>query len=702
MLTFSRQQHLIGQSTIVAVIIANTILWQNPIVGLIFGTTYLWLNSKKLSDILFANVHQGLKNILGLLIIMAYISLAYTLCYHVYKISIWLFFSLLILLPLIIELASKRTRTKHYFLDNINLPDLKLNTLRKSLWLIISIGLDVLLCVYLFKKASTGLIRSPWEILSYKFWILLISSNLSLAWSIISRRANKNIFWISLHFLLLSSIAIILYRLGYGYDSFIHLASLDIIDQTGTIAPRLWLYMGQYGLSLFLQQLWQISLAQTNQILLPLLFSILWPTSLYYGLRYGLGWSFRISYLSVLLSLFIGFGFAIMTTPQGLAFLLTAVVIFLLPELTKNNLKPWLIFIIALMTLSIHPLGGIALTYLAVILFLQNLHFKKRWLKNLIFYPTYLLSALSLPIFLAAYQIFNKIPAKSILNSLDQKEFNLPKIYWRETFNFPFDFLHNIGQNQNLIYAILVITGLILIFKNHKQFLFRKNIIFILLLASNYLLTKLLINFNLQIAYQKDDYPNRLLFLLAIACLPIFLTNFYYLFKPSLKKQLQLLPSLFIVILSASLLSISIYFSYPIYDKAKDSHSANVTSADLKTVQAIEDDASGQDYIVLANQMLGAAAIHEFGFAHYYNDNFYYSMPLGTNNIYQEFLSMIENEPSRETANKAMDKAQVKLLYFVVHKYWHTANKSTAIASNTADRYFSIDNGLTYVFVYNR
>ncbi len=702
MLTFSRQQHLIGQSTIVAVIIANTILWQNPIVGLIFGTAYLWLNSKKLSDILFTHVHQGLKNILGLLIIMAYISLAYTLCYHVYKISIWLFFTLLILLPLIIEIASKRTRTKHYFLDNTKLSDLKLNTLRKSLWLIISIGLDVLLCVYLFKKASTGLIRSPWEILSYKFWILLISSNLSLAWSIVSRRANKNIFWISLHFLLLSSIAIILYRLGYGYDSFIHLASLDIIDQTGTIAPRLWLYMGQYGLSLFLQQLWQISLAQTNQILLPLLFSILWPTSLYYGLRYGLGWSFRISYLSVLLSLFIGFGFAIMTTPQGLAFLLTAVVIFLLPELTKNNLKPWLIFIIALMTLSIHPLGGIALTYLSVILFLQNLHFKKRWLKNLIFYPTYLLSALSLPLFLAAYQIFNKVPAKSILNSLEQNEFNLPKIYWRETFNFPFDFLHNIGQNQNLIYAILVITGLILIFKNHKQFLFRKNIIFILLLASNYLLTKLLVNFNLQIAYQKDDYPNRLLFLLALACLPIFLTNFYYLFKPSLKKQLQLLPNLFIVILSSSLLSISIYFSYPIYDKAKDSHSANVTSTDLKTVQAIEDDASGQDYIVLANQMLGAAAIHEFGFAHYYNDNFYYSMPLGTNNIYQEFLSMIENDPSRETANKAMDKAQVKLLYFVVHKYWHTANKSTAIASNTAYRYFSIDNGLTYVFVYNR
>jgi len=195
MLTFSRQQHITSQSAIVGIIIINTSWWHNPIIGLIFGTIYLWLNSKKISDILFNNVHQGLKNILGLLLIVAYLSLSYTLVYHVYKLSIWLFFVLLILLPLIIEITSRRTRSKHYFLDNIDWQDLKLTKLKRSSWLIITIVLDILLTIYLFKKASLGIIRSPWEILSYKFWILLAASNISLVWSIISRRSNKNIFW---------------------------------------------------------------------------------------------------------------------------------------------------------------------------------------------------------------------------------------------------------------------------------------------------------------------------------------------------------------------------------------------------------------------------------------------------------------------------------------------------------------------------
>ena len=146
----------------------------------------------------------------------------------------------------------------------------------------------------------------------------------------------------------------------------------------------------------------------------------------------------------------------------------------------------------------------------------------------------------------------------------------------------------------------------------------------------------------------------------------------------------------------------STYFSYPIYDKHKNSQSFNVTLSDLKTVEFIENDSSGEPYIVLANQMVGVAGINRFGFAHYYNNNFYYSMPLGATNIYQNYLAMIETKASKEEAMAAMEKAGVNKLYFVVNNYWHSAKQAIGQAETSADEKILIDNGVNTIFVYQR
>ena len=100
--------------------------------------------------------------------------------------------------------------------------------------------------------------------------------------------------------------------------------------------------------------------------------------------------------------------------------------------------------------------------------------------------------------------------------------------------------------------------------------------------------------------------------------------------------------------------------------------------------------------------MVGAAAISQYGFAHYYNDNFYYSMPLGTDNIYQNYLNMIEKEASQNEALIAMDKAGVDKLYFVVNNYWHSAKQAINQASESAQDILYIDKGVNTVFVYSR
>ncbi|MFA6253100.1 MAG: hypothetical protein WCV69_02700 [Patescibacteria group bacterium] len=699
MLTFSRPQHNAWQILLLILILVNIFLFKSAILGIIVGVIFLWYNSKKAADIFFPQVHQGLKNLFGLLLIMAVICATYTIAYHLYKINLAVFLLTLLTIPLVIELLSFFGKKEHYFLENFSLKNWKPNNWKNLLLPCLVLLIDALLVYYLFHKASSGLIRSPWELVSFKFWCLLGLSNLALVWTILNKKSSKNIYLIVAHFLLLSSITLILYRLGYGYDSFIHGATLKIIENTGTIQPRLYIYVGQYGLSLFFSKLWQVDVLMVNKLLLPVLFSLLWPSSIFYGLRHSFKWSYRMSYLGVLLSSLVGFSYFIMTSPQSLSFLFVVLVVFIAPELRKNEIPFWLSFILALMTMTIHPISGIPLFFMAFILSFDYL-LKSRNLKKVINIIIYSFSAITLPIFLGVYQWVNGVSANNIINRPLKWPWPNLNATWVENYDFPFDWLHNIGQNLSLIYFMVAIIGLYLILANHKITFFRNQLILLGILLSNYILTKSFINFNLQISYQKDDYPNRILFLIALCALPIFLTSFYYLFHHYIKKQPTIINGIWISVIVTIALLVSTYFSYPVYDRYLNTKSANVTSADLQTVQYIEEDAHGEPYVVLANQMVGAAAIHELGFANYYNDNFFYSMPLGNNNIYQEFLTMIESDASRQTANQAMDKAQVKRLYLVVNNYWHSSKSANQQASASADEVIPIANGTNMVYLY--
>ena len=222
MLTFSRVQHGAWQIILLTVILANVFLFKLPIIGIILGIIFLWYNSKKTADIFFPKVHQGLKNLFGLLLIMSFICATYTISYHVYKINLIVFLVTLVSIPLIIELLSYFGKEEHVFLKNFNFKIWKINDFKNAILPTTVLLCDALLTYYLFHKASDGVIRSPWELVSFKFWWLVGISNLALVWTILNKKSSKNIFLISIHLLLLSSIAVILYKIGYGYDSFIH------------------------------------------------------------------------------------------------------------------------------------------------------------------------------------------------------------------------------------------------------------------------------------------------------------------------------------------------------------------------------------------------------------------------------------------------------------------------------------------------
>jgi len=699
MITFNRQQHFIWQTILLSLILTNWQYLHWPILGLIAGLCWLLFNAKKLGDIYFDFAPGSLKNIFGFLSILFTLSLIYSLFYHFWLINAWAFIGSLALVTIVTEFSSLKQNISHYFLANLDFSSLALRKLPKIIIPLAILWTDLLMIWYVNKKASTELIRSPWELLNFKFWVLLsIASILLIIWILQTQKSQKKLFLVSLHFLIISSLALWLYPLGFGYDQFLHQSALQVIKDTGTLKPHLFLYIGQYAWTLFLSDLWQVSLIKINQYLVPVSFALLWPYTLYYGLKYGLKWSTKITLSTILISIIFGFNFAIMTTPQNLAFILSTIFIFLLPLLQKN--QNYLIFatLFSLGLLTIHPLGGISSFILVLFLWWEKTKFSPLTKKigNL---GLYLSAVVSLPLFFALYQYLAKKSWTNIF-SWHVPKFNVPKLHWAQSYNFALDFAHNLGQNIDLIFMILFILSAYLIFKKHKYLFFTRHYLVLSYLALNYLVAWLFISFSEQIDYQQNDYLLRIILLFKLSSIPVLLTTWFFAWRTSLKKPLLHPNKIFLITISVIIILTSTYFSYPLYDRYKNSQSFNVTADDLETVSLIAESSGDENYIVLANQMLGAAAIDKYGFKHYYQNNFYYSMPVGDENIYQEFLSMIEIKADKETALKAMDKAQVARLYFVVPNYWHSAKSATTQAKESADSYFNVGNNT--VFLYKR
>src|SRR3989339_1983608 len=119
MLSFSRQQHVFGQTITIALILANVFLFKSDLFGIILGIFWLWFNSRKLADVFAKSIHQGFKNLLGFLIILAYISLIYTIAYHLYEINWWVFLFILVTISSAVEILSFLNHSQHYFFSNL-------------------------------------------------------------------------------------------------------------------------------------------------------------------------------------------------------------------------------------------------------------------------------------------------------------------------------------------------------------------------------------------------------------------------------------------------------------------------------------------------------------------------------------------------------------------------------------------------------
>jgi hypothetical protein len=534
----------------------------------------------------------------------------------------------------------------------------------------------------------TEALRSPWDVISPTLLISLFFA--ALCTGALLRYGNRSISLATSILLFLSGFSLfaLAYPIGFGFDPFIHQATVAHILEFGTITPKPLYYIGQYALELILSGVFLLPLELVDHWLVPVLAAIILPTSLLIGAAR----SFAMKGNGFLFALFLlPLSAFVLTTPQSLAYLFTAASLFLLlPVLANEKDRLVLPGILAIAAMITHPLAGIpAVLFFFLALFSRITH---HGIRTAFVSIGLTLSSIALP---SVFFIQSKISALSFEWDMNAfLDIALPSMQFgfNPWLNFAQSFLYLIP----FLLFILALAGTYIAHRLQSPRSWHLPFLAAISWLVNFLILRGM-KFDFLIEYEQENYAQRLLVLAVIFFIPAAATALAYL-SSSLKNKPKLI---YTTLFFFALLFIgSLYVSYPRNDGTVRSSGFNVSQYDIDAAYAIAAHAGDVNYLVLANQTVSSAALREFGFIRYYeNDLFYYPIPTSSP-LYSDFLVMADENPSHETANEVMKKTGADRMYFVLNDYWWNAEATAEAAKKEADDWFAIGPGSILIFVY--
>lgn len=575
---------------------------------------------------------------------------------------------------------------------------------RGELMLILSYLAFVALAFYvLTSSVSNHALISPWQVVDKGFfWLYAIASVLLLIIIIkgeVGRQAKLRL--LSLHYLLSFIIAAIVYRLGYGFDPFVHQATMELIDKKGAVDPKPVYYLGQYALIVIIHKLSACPIFLLNKLLVPVLAAIFLPGAIYRlaGHYWRADEQEDKRLLVPFFGLIIGFSPFILSTPQNLSYLW--LIITLAFGLAKSGLI-WPL-VLALATAAIHPLTGIPALGWWLLLAFDRYRKKlpKRPAKAIaIFLP--LMNALALPL---ALFLGGGAGLKNFSWSFSSLLAPLANVFagmgGAGEEGWLLNLVYFFADNYSLWLTLALIAGVIALWRRHpgertKSLL---SISFSLIIA--YLISSQ-IAFRDLISYEQGNFSGRLLVLIVIFLSPALISGLQGLIE-KIAKQDRVSRTIW-VIFGLGLLVASLYVSYPRFDRHFNSRGYSTGDNDVRAVNLIDQEADG-NYIVLANQQVSAAALSQLGFDHYYESStgplYFYPIPTG-GLLYDYYLDMVYEAPERATMEEAMALAGVSESYLVVNRYWNLSARIIAAAKLSADSWQSVGGNEVFIFRYLR
>ena len=513
----------------------------------------------------------------------------------------------------------------------------------------------------------------------------------------------------SLHLFLTFSVTAILYPLGWGFDAFVHRATEVWIQNNGFILPKQPYYIGQYSLVVWLSNLTAIPIFLIDVYLVPVLASLLLPATIAAALKRV--WQIESGALFVWLIPFVPFLHLHLTTPYNLALLFSIVLIFVVFMYLRDERRWWLVLVLAGATLVTHPLLGAPMTLFA----LTAIAVKKmrRWQAGSLAIGMILVT-LIVPTMFIVNNLRQGLGWPTLTNPLTRFDHFLAlfaRPYWYlDTAPFVYELLY--GWQLLIVPTVIVlaIVGWWMIKRETNNSLHLTSYSLSLIYPATALafivsawLLKSWVFFPDVVAYEQGDFPLRILKASLIFAIPYAMYGVYKIIVLTKKRKVTWVM---FHVSCVMLLMLSLYLSYPQRNIKARFPGYNVTVSDFKAVEWIhEREKSEIDYIVLANQLVSAAALTNYSFAKYFETPegkfFYYSVPTGGPQ-YQEYGRMLYEGQKREYVEAAMDRVGVETAYFVLNTYWANSDKIIEGAKKSADSWHVIDEGKVWIFVYSR
>jgi len=655
--------------------------------GLILTLLYILIFGFLVGRILFKNKELSWQIIFGIFSLISAYSLLGALVYYFYQlnnVSISLVFALISGI-----IVCFNFRNKLPCQIKLKLPKIKVNGLILNLTYLILFAFSLFI---LWQSQTVEAIYSPWQVIPKSFIIIYLLATLNLILLLFYSKKACNLILLTLHFFLTTCVALIIYRLGYGYDPFVHQATENAILTNGFILPKPFYYLGQYSLVVTFAKLLFLPVELIDKLLLPIFILIFLPVTIAKSLEKAFSWRKNNSLLLTLIFLLLPFNLFIVTTPQALASIYCLIILFLSFLYLKDKQIPfYYLLALTLVALAIHALAGITiLIYLVICWLIIN--------KNLaakIILPIFcVLSGLALPIALAVNSFISANKIKLVAPALDFVA--RPDIHSKQ-YNY---FLDLIYAYKNYVYLLFIIIALITLIylikqKNAKIFI-SSAITFLILLINAILLSSLKVSSIIN--YEQDEFAKRIFQLAFYFLLPLVIYGFYQIII-KLPAQNILLKA-FIILIMSGFLTCSLYLSYPRYDDYDNSSFINLSQYDLAAVKFIEKNSQDQPYLVLANQMTSAAALKTYGFTRYNNGQYFYPIPTG-GQLYQYFDKMLYQDTSKQTMDQAMDLLGVKTAYFTLSNYWTQFKVISEKASQDAKAIYSINDKI-YIYKFTK
>lgn len=536
-------------------------------------------------------------------------------------------------------------------------------------------------------------IRTPWPLLDAGVLPAIALLWLAAAASaLIVRSASLASIHTSLAIGAVLGIAPIMYVLGYGFDGFLHVAGEKVLLHTGTLEPMPYYYMGQYVFSTWIARVFDLPLEYISRWLIPVAAAIMLPASMAFAYQ-----RFQPNYYTALILAMLPLSMFIAPTPQGLAIIVGLSAVILAIGSAEKHIRITGPMWLGLWSIAIHPLAGIPLTLFAIALMIRR---STSLPANIISFLIAALCGLAVPALFYTASIL--VPSMAI-----QWDFNSAEATrsWTSTFMGLLPWLGNKfvlwPAWSSLVQAFVPILGLGLALAGFfLPIKVRRRTAMFLVASGSLLFSAGLLehasDFTQLISYEKGDYAGRLLqiglMLLIIAAAPTF--------SVIMEKIRTGIPIavLAILLFTGAIGAANAHNALPRHDSVEASRGWSTGKAEVEAVRWIERSAKGQEYTVLANQAVSAAAVKELGFKRYTKNNvFFYPIPTG-GPLYEIYLKMTYEDPSIETVREASRLGETDLVFVVINHYWWKAQELNEQISKIADAEWEIENGKIMIY----